>query len=48
MKIMPAKGTMLKESNNGPKTEPCVTPQVREAMLEENLLVLTEKILLDK
>lgn len=44
--MMPAKGSIKKENNNEPKTEPCGTPQVKG--LEANLLVLTDKILPDK
>lgn len=46
--MVPAKGRLQKENNNGPRIEPCGTSQVREAVLEENLLTLTEKVPSDK
>jgi len=45
---MEPRGSVYKENSNGPKIDPCGTPQVRGAILEENSPNFTEKLLLVK
>lgn len=42
--MMLANGKMQKENDNGPRIDPCRTPKIREAVVGEHLLTLTNKV----